>query len=130
MADAGRHPVSDERIGRVAKGKRPQYFHDPATDKLMAIVVSLVGELAVTRDRLDALERLLESQSAISREALDALSLDAGAIDERDQSRQDYIRRVMRVVTMELEQPDADGTTPTFSEQLEILLRDSTNPGS
>ena len=53
--------MSDTKLHRVAKGKRPLYFHDPATDKLMAIVVSLVGELAVTRDRLDALERLLES---------------------------------------------------------------------
>ena len=116
--------MSDERIGRVAKGKRPQYFHDPATDKLMAIVLSLVGELAVTRDRLDALERLLDSQSTISREALDGLSFDASAVEERDRNREDYIRRVMRVVTMELERPDADGATATFSETLEKVLDD------
>ena len=118
--------MSAERIGRVAKGKRPLYFRDPATDKLMAIVLSLVGELAVTRDRLDALERLLESQSAISREALDALSFDDQATKERDRKRKDYIRRVMRVVTMELERPDADGATAAFSEQLEKLLDDGT----
>lgn len=116
--------MSDDRIGRTAKGKRPLYFHDPATDKLMAIVLSLVGELAVTRDRLDALERLLESQSAISREALDEISFDADAIEARDRNRREYIRRVMRVVTMELERPDADGATPAFSEQLEKLLND------
>ena len=127
MADAGRHQVNEERIGRVAKGKRPQYFHDPATDKLMAIVLSLVGELAVTRDRLDALERLLESRSAISREALDALSFDAGATEERNRNRKDYIRRVMRVVTMELERPDADGATAAFSETLEKFLDDTSS---
>ena len=53
--------ASEERIARVAKGKRPRYFADPAVDKLHAIVMSLVGELSATRDRLDALERLLES---------------------------------------------------------------------
>lgn len=125
MADAGRNQVSDERIGRVAKGKRPQYFHDPATDKLMAIVLSLVGELAVTRDRLDALERLLESQSTISRDELANLTFDSEAAGERDRNRRAYIRRVMRVVTMELERPDADGATAAFSEQLNVLLRDA-----
>ena len=119
--------MSDERIDRVAKGKRPLYFHDPATDKLMAIVLSLVGELAVTRDRLDALERLLESQSTISREALDGLALDADAIEERDRNRREYIRRVMRIVTMELERPDADGATAAFNEQLDKLLNDDAN---
>lgn len=117
--------MSEERIGRVAKGKRPQYFHDPATDKLMAIVLSLVGELAVTRDRLDALERLLESQSTISRETLDGLAFDAATVEERDRNRKDYIRRVMRIVTMELERPDGDGATAAFSEALEKLLDDS-----
>lgn len=116
--------MSDERIGRVAKGKRPLYFSDPATDKLMAIVLSLVGELAVTRDRLDALERLLESQSTIGREALDELTFDEEATRERDRDRKDYIRRVMRVVTMELQRPDAEGATAAFSEQLEKLLDD------
>ena len=116
--------MSEERIGRVAKGKRPLYFHDPATDKLMGIVLSLVGELAVTRDRLDALERLLESQSAISRSTLDEFGFDDEATAERDRNRQEYIRRVMRVVTMELQKPDADGSTAAFNEQLEKLLSD------
>ncbi len=117
--------MSETRLKRVAKGKRPLYFHDPATDKLMAIVVSLVGELAVTRDRLDALERLLEADGKLSRDALDAIELDEAAIAERDRERHDYIRRVMRVVTMELERPGEDGATESFSSKLDELLDDS-----
>ncbi len=116
--------MSKRRLDRVAKGKRPLYFRDPATDKLMAIVLSLVGELAVTRDRLDALERVLEAEGRLSRDALDGFEFDDGATAERDAARQDYIRRVMRIVTMELERADDTGTTDTFSESLEVLLRD------
>ncbi len=114
--------MSDTRLHRVAKGKRPLYFHDPATDKLMAIVVSLVGELAVTRDRLDALERLLESEGSLSRERLEHMEFDDTATAERDRDRHDYIRRVMRIVTMELERPGEDGATETFTTRLNELL--------
>ena len=112
--------MTDESLPRVAKGKRPLYFRDPATDKLMGTVLSLVGELAVTRDRLDALERRLERDGTLSRAALD--ELDAEAVAERDADRAAYIRRVMRVVTMELGRTDDDGATDTFSSELERLL--------
>ena len=117
--------MSDSKLHRVAKGKRPLYFHDPATDKLMAIVMSLVGELAVTRDRLDALERLLEDEGSLSREKLNAVSFDDAVTAERDQERHDYIRRVMRIVTMELERPGEDGATRTFTDRLDELMRES-----
>ena len=117
--------MSDMKLGRVAKGKRPLYFHDPATDKLMAIVVSLVGELAVTRDRLDALERLLEAEGRLSRDKLDRVEFDDSVTAERDRSRHDYIRRVMRIVTMELERPGEDGATETFTARLDELMRDN-----
>ncbi len=117
--------MSETKLHRVAKGKRPLYFRDPATDKLMAIVVTLVGELAVTRDRLDALERLLESDGKLSRERLEHMEFDAAATDERDEDRHDYIRRVMRIVTMELERPGDDGATETFTSRLNELMSES-----
>ncbi len=42
---------------RTAKGKKPQYFSDPAIDKLLSIVISMAGELSVTRERLDTVQR-------------------------------------------------------------------------
>ena len=114
--------MTGHRVPRIAKGKRPQYFEDPATDKLMAIVVSLIGELSVTRDRLDALERLLETDGSLSRQRLDAMQFDDDAQSERDRERKNYIGRVMRIVTMELQQTNEDGATPSFDEQMKSLL--------
>jgi hypothetical protein len=114
--------MSEQRIRRTAKGKRPLYFSDPATDKLMAIVLSLVAELSVSRERIDALERVLEEKGLLSRDDVDGYAPDSGAESERAESRAAYIQRVMRIVTMELQPMDDSGATPAFSEALKVLL--------
>ncbi len=114
--------MSDGPIARTAKGTRPVYFDDPATDALLAIVVTLVGELSVTRERLDALERVLEADKGGVRAAVDAYRPDATAATERASARADYIDRVMRIVTMQLERPDTNGATASFKQTLEMLL--------
>jgi hypothetical protein len=43
MADADRI-----EIPRSAKGKRPQYFDDPASDKLHFMIMALIEELSVS----------------------------------------------------------------------------------
>ncbi len=77
------------------KGIQPRYFDDPATDQLLGLVMSLASELSVTRDRLDALERMLASQGQIDREALDAFRPDQAASEERRQARVDFMARIM-----------------------------------
>ena len=51
------------RLKRKARGERPYFFADPNVDKVIAMVMGLAGEVAVMRDRLDTLERLLERSS-------------------------------------------------------------------
>lgn len=53
---------------------RPEqtFFEDPATDRLMGVVVALATEVWVMRDRMQALERQLEATGALDRDALDA----------------------------------------------------------
>ncbi len=50
------------KLPRVAKGPRPMMFEDEANDILLSMNVSLLNELIVTRQRLDAVERVLESK--------------------------------------------------------------------
>ena len=96
------------RIARVAKGKRPQYFSDPATDKLLWMTMSLMEELSVTRDRLDAVERVLEGKKALRRRDIDDFKPNAAARVERDSRRAAFVERVMRVVQAELEELSRD----------------------
>jgi uncharacterized protein YnzC (UPF0291/DUF896 family) len=96
--------MGDVRLKRTPKGKRPDYFADPATDKLMNIVLALAGELSVTRDRLDALERLLDRQGTLEREEVEHFTPGEADVVEREASRQAYIERVLHIVQAQLDE--------------------------
>jgi hypothetical protein len=112
--------VSDEldwiaRAGAKAKGKRPQYFEDPAIDRLMSITMALVGEVSVMRERMDTIERLLDANGTISRVDIEAYEPDREAGRERGLITRDYIHRVMRGVQQDMEAL-AELDTPSVEE--------------
>jgi hypothetical protein len=92
------------RLPRIAKGKKPQYFADPATDKLLWMTLTLMEELSVTRDRLDTVERLLAKRRLVSAKEIDSWQPDAVAAQERAARRSAYVDRMMRAVHRELEE--------------------------
>ena len=53
------------KLPRVAKGKKPNYLNDGSIDNLMAMIMTLTQEISVLRDRIDTLERILESKKII-----------------------------------------------------------------
>lgn len=97
-------PAAPVRIARVAKGKRPQYFSDPATDKLLSMTLTLMEELSVTRDRLDTVERLLTHQRVLARGAIDSFVPVAAVAAERAARRSAYVDRMLRSAQAELEE--------------------------
>ncbi|MBM4191850.1 MAG: hypothetical protein FJ196_02110 [Gammaproteobacteria bacterium] len=108
-------------MARVAKGKRPQYFNDPATDKLLSMTLTLMEELSVTRERLDALERLLASNQVIARSELEAWKPDADAATERSAARTAYVERMMRAMHAELEEISRLGSAERGIDPLEAV---------
>jgi ferric-dicitrate binding protein FerR (iron transport regulator) len=96
--------VEDEiKLQNVARGERPRYFEDPAIDKVLSIALALAGEVAVMRDRMDTLERLLEAGQTVSREAIDAYRPQDGVCAERDAWRDRFLDVVLRSIRQELE---------------------------
>jgi hypothetical protein len=83
----------------AALGDRPRYFDDPAADQLMAMVMALGTELAVTRERLDTVERLLEQREVLDRSAIDAYRPDPSAKGARATLHQEFLRRFLRPIT-------------------------------
>jgi len=104
------------KLARTAKGKKPQYFSDPAIDKLLSMVLTLAGELSVTRQRLDAVERLIEQHGLFSQEEIDGLEFSEEALKAREQQRAEYLSRLMRTVQMDLEQTVGKGMSAGFDE--------------
>lgn len=99
------------RLLRTAKGKKPQYFQDPAVDKLLAMVLTLTQELSVTRDRVDTLERLIEQHGLFDQADVDCYELPEEAMFARSQSRSAYIARVLKAI-----QDEADALTAGAGE--------------
>ena len=98
--DAKQGPV---KLPRTAKGKKPQYFQDPAIDKLLSMVMTLMQELSVTRDRLDTLERLIEQDGGVKQAAIDGYDIPDDVMAIRSQARSAYIARVLKCVQDEVD---------------------------
>ncbi len=97
------NPQFIELVNAAASGKRPHFFGDADVDRLLAIVWAMAGELAVTRERLDTLERLLAERAVVQRPDIDAYRPDAEAARERGEWQMEYIARLLRVLQQELD---------------------------
>ena len=121
MSDPMNKLTTQARLARVAKGKRPQYFSDPATDKLLSMTMTLMEELSVTRERLDALERLLASKQVVARNELEGWTADAEANAERAAARAAYVERMMRAMHAELDEITRRGSPQTDIDPLDAV---------
>ena len=110
------------RAGVKAKGKRPQYFEDPAIDRTLSILMALVGEVSVLRERMDTIERLLEAKGSISRADIESYEPDRAAGHERGMQTREYIARIMRGVQQDMEALE-ELDTPSV-EELSRQLRE------
>jgi hypothetical protein len=88
---------------KKAKGRRPTFFADPQVDKVLAITMALAGEVAVLRERLDTVERLLEAKGIFACQGIETYRPTPQVAEEREQWRKEYLARVLRVVNDELE---------------------------
>jgi len=103
LRSVGVNPQLLELVNAAASGKRPHFFGDADVDRLLAIVWAMAGELAVTRERLDTLERLLAERAVVQQTDIDAYRPDAEAARERGEWQMEYIARLLRVLQQELD---------------------------
>ncbi len=103
-----------------AKGKRPYFFEDPAVERVLNITMAIAGELAVARERIDTLERLLEKKGIVSREEIEHYVPDSAIIEEERQLwHSEYISRVLRIIQQEMEElQNPDKTVEEIAEDI------------
>jgi hypothetical protein len=98
--------MSDEVFSRPRKAagpERPAYFDHADVDKVMAILLALVSEVASIRERLDTHERIAGGGSLPAVDLVEAYRPDAQAGAEREAWQAAYIRRLFRVITEDIE---------------------------
>jgi hypothetical protein len=111
LAEAGRKPA----------GKRP-YFLDPEVERVLAITMAAVQELAVARERIDTLERLLEAKGLVTRAEIEGFAPSAAIAAERGVWTQEYLARVLRIVQQEGEAIAAAAKGDLYSEDVAVEL--------
>lgn len=100
------------RLPRKAKGERPWFFDDPAVDKLVAMIMGLAGELGVLHDRLDTIERLLETRGLLKRDDVERYLPSPKVAAERAAWRETMLSEVLRIIECELEGLARGDTAP------------------
>lgn len=100
-------------------GKRP-YFLAPETERVLAITMAAVQELAVARERIDTLERLLESKGVVRRDEIETFAPSADQAAERGLWMQEYLTRVLRIVQQEAEAVEANAAGDLYSEEVAV----------
>lgn len=84
-------------LPRTTRGKRPVFFDDPSIDQMMTFLIELTTEVAVLRERLDTVERLLDAGVPVTRQAIEAYQPQAAVDAERNAWRDAYLKRVFRM---------------------------------
>ncbi len=83
---------------RAAAGEAPVFTGDARLEKLLGITLSLATELAVTRERLDTVERLLERAGLVDQESVERFTPDDAEAAARNRLHEDYLARIFRVL--------------------------------
>ena len=88
--------TNQERIAR-SRGSQPTVFDSATSDALAGMVLALLGEVTVLKDRLDANERLLAAAGLHGVAQVDAFAPDEAARAHRAAYRQGIYDRVLGV---------------------------------
>ncbi|MEO7773234.1 MAG: hypothetical protein ABIT36_12315 [Steroidobacteraceae bacterium] len=94
--------------GMRAKGRRPDFLGNPTEERMLSILLAVAGEVSVLKERLDTVERLLESKRTISRADIEAYTPDSNAAYERALMTREYLARIMRGVQQDMESMQVD----------------------
>lgn len=89
------------RLRGEARTERPQYFDDPAIDRVLAIAVTLAQEVGVAVERLDTLERVLDAKGMVSPEDLREYEPSAEVQQDRLRWHQAFVTRLLGVLEQE-----------------------------
>jgi predicted nucleic acid-binding Zn-ribbon protein len=105
------------------KGERPFFFDDPAVERVLSITMAVAGELAVMRERLDTIERLLDEQGVVRQEDVEQFEPDADAAEERQEWHAKYIARILRILQQDREEIENSDEHRPLDEIAEELSR-------
>lgn len=92
--------------GAKPKGKRPYFLENQDVERVLAVTMAMAQELAVMRERLDTVERVLEDKGTLTRADIESFTPTKPQAEERGAWTQEYLARILRIYQQEIEALD------------------------
>jgi hypothetical protein len=116
-------PTERPRAERHARGKRPHFYDVQGLDEAMSMILVLVQEVAVLRDRIDAGERVMKKHGIDLAAEIESLPLDQEALEAREQRRGDLLDRVFYVTKKQAEELKQQDTAERYHAVIEDIAK-------
>jgi hypothetical protein len=108
---------------RHARGKRPQFYDTDGLDQAMSMIMVLANELSVMRDRLDSAERVAKASGLDLAAGIENLEFDQAALEEREERRQEFLRRLFYVQLKDADEAAQAHTSEGFTRTIEEIAQ-------
>lgn len=89
--------------GDKSKGARPYFFESKETERVMNIAMAIATEVAVVRERMDTIERLLEAKGILTQNEIEQFVPTDEQAEERQLWHTKYSARILRIIQQELD---------------------------
>ncbi|MBR2648796.1 MAG: hypothetical protein IKD55_08140 [Sediminibacterium sp.] len=89
--------------GDKSKGGRPYFFDDPAVERVLNISMAVATEVAVVRERIDTIERLLEAKGLLTQKEIEDFVPSDEQAEERQLWHARFAARILRIVQQEVD---------------------------
>ncbi|HTI67081.1 MAG TPA: hypothetical protein VL460_06000 [Caulobacteraceae bacterium] len=96
------------RSAEQTAGPRPHFLTDPDSDRLLAMVLALAGQLTTVYERLDTVTEVLARHGLLDLAELDDFEPGPETSRRRMEWDEAFVRRLLRVLTYELESAKAE----------------------
>lgn len=86
-------------IRRSARGKRPAFFEDASVDRVVSMLLELMSEVWVLKERLHVLEKVADDEGLQLSEKIEAYRSSEGEEAELSKARQEFIQTILRALS-------------------------------
>lgn len=94
------------RIPLATRGKRPNFFENSGVDQTVSMVLELMTELWVVKERQFRLEKVLEKHGINAAEELESSNLDEMAVEALESSRRQFVETILRTLNTDFVSPE------------------------
>ena len=112
--------TSKVKVPQTAKGHRPTFFDDPVNDRLIAMMMSMITEIWVMRERLDTVEAVAAQKGVFLEKDIETFEPSPERAEERERMRQELLDRIFYVFQEEAEDTARGDTEETYEQAINI----------